>query len=169
MSSKPEALALGAVSRQWTSTRVALVSCSARKLDHAAPARELYTGDLFRLSMAWLEARDHVYPNVGILSAKHGLVMPDDEIEPYDQPVADFGTDERKAWERLVHEQLMGRWGAGRIYTVLAGADYRRALRWLPMVEDVFGHWCADRRDRGDGKAGIGFLKRELKRNRGFY
>ena len=60
---------------------IGLVSCSSAKLDRAAPARELYTSTLFRLSLAYAEATcERVY----VLSAMHGLVELHRELEPYD-------------------------------------------------------------------------------------
>lgn len=60
--------------------RVALIACSASK--HAAnmPARDLYAGNLYRLSRAWVERRlepkhHPLFSGWGILSAKHGLLM----------------------------------------------------------------------------------------------
>lgn len=59
-----------------------LVACGAAKHAHAAPSRELYTGDLFAKSRAYVEALGGPW---FILSAKHGLVHPDTVLEPYDQ------------------------------------------------------------------------------------
>jgi len=47
----------------------------------AAPARFLYTGDLFRASVKWAESWD--LPWV-VLSAAHGIVGPDQVLAPYD-------------------------------------------------------------------------------------
>src|SRR5690242_11928301 len=42
-------------SRPAPRRRIALISCSSEKLDHAAPARDLYTSALFRKSVQWAE------------------------------------------------------------------------------------------------------------------
>lgn len=60
----------------------AILACSASKLDVRAPARDLYTGQLFRLSLQYAEL---VAEQVLILSAKHGVVAADAELEPYDE------------------------------------------------------------------------------------
>jgi len=57
-----------------------LVGCGARKLAHAAPAKDLYTGPLFRAARAYAEAHADAWY---VLSAKYGLVHPDRVIEPY--------------------------------------------------------------------------------------
>lgn len=67
--------------------RLIVIPCSAKKLDHAAPARELYTGPLFRSALLAAEAlvragrADHVM----VLSAEHGLLELDQLVEPYDR------------------------------------------------------------------------------------
>lgn len=73
-----------------------IVPCGAAKATQAAPARELYLGQSFRLALAAAEAeaaattRDlGIEARVLILSAKHGLVSPDAELEPYDVKVSD--------------------------------------------------------------------------------
>ncbi len=73
--------------------RIGLVGCCKKKLDRAAPARELYQSDLFKSSVAWLEARDEL-DGWAILSAKHRLVMPDDVIYPYELSLADMNQRE---------------------------------------------------------------------------
>ncbi|WP_372518204.1 DUF6884 domain-containing protein [Polyangium jinanense] len=50
-------------------SRVALVGCSARKLDHAAPARKFYTSALFRATVAYAEATCNA---VRVVSALYG-------------------------------------------------------------------------------------------------
>jgi len=61
---------------------IGLVSCSGPKLAHKAPARDLYTSQLFKAQLAVAEKK---HPLVYILSAKYGLVELDRVIEPYDQ------------------------------------------------------------------------------------
>lgn len=73
--------------------RVALIGCSAMKAEHAAPARELYRGPLFKAALAYAEREgfDAVY----VLSAKHGLVELGQELEPYDTHLAGLTQQER--------------------------------------------------------------------------
>jgi len=61
-----------------------IVPCGGAKLDHAAPAIELYTGSFFFVCMRYALS---VVPinQILILSAKHGFVAPYEVIEPYDQ------------------------------------------------------------------------------------
>ena len=70
-----------------------VIPCSGQKLDHAAPARDLYTGSMFRntLAAAEHEAAEAVACGAAtevrilILSARYGLVELDTVIEPYEQ------------------------------------------------------------------------------------
>jgi hypothetical protein len=154
--------------------RVGLIGCSKDKLDHPAPAHELYQGQFFKLTMQYI-VRSVVIGACnagsrnewGILSAAHGLVLPDQVVAPYDKYLGGLLSAERKQWETMVHEQLMERWGDGVIYTVVAGYDYRSAVKQMSMVEDPIAHWTEQRRARGmtnkRAAMGIGVLKKHLK------
>lgn len=72
-----------------------LISCSKSKRATKAPARELYTGKLFKKAVAWAERHDHPW---FIISALHGLVTPDQELQPYDYPLNQLRAREREAW-----------------------------------------------------------------------
>lgn len=155
-------------------TCVALISCSAAKLDRAAPAKELYQGQLFKLSRRYCEllstfrGRRYVFSGWGILSAKHGLVLPEQALDPYDLCLGDLGRPERKAWGESTAQQIANQWGSGTIYRVLAGRDYHAALDRFPKVEDYFGAIADMRREDGKrGAYGIGLMKRDLKRKVG--
>lgn len=149
--------------------RVGLISCGAEKLPHAAPAAELYVGQYFRLCRTWISSPGRC-DEWGILSAKHGLVMPSQVIDPYDLSLAELGEEERRTWAKGVHEQLLTRWGEGAIYLILAGEHYRAAVSRMPMVEDVIDHWTRMRKARGMRKPrmGIGVIKKYLIENRAF-
>lgn len=67
------------------SARIAIVGCGATKLSRPAPARELYTGPLFRAARAHVERLGCPW---WVLSAEYGLVEAWREIPPYDRTVA---------------------------------------------------------------------------------
>lgn len=75
------------------STVLIMMACSAAKLDHAAPATELYQGVMFQTLRAHLPAGED-QPCVVILSAEHGLVCDNDEIEPYEREMTKERSDE---------------------------------------------------------------------------
>jgi hypothetical protein len=148
-------------------TRIGLIACSKRKLDHAAPARELYTGPVFGLSRKWMESRAAGLAGWAILSAKHGLLMPDDVVEPYDLSLDSLTAEERRAWADRTRAQIVARWGTDRPFMVLAGDHYREALYGLSYVEDVIGSWGRWRRDEGlrPAHCSIGLIRKYLSKN----
>lgn len=151
--------------------RIGLIACSKRKLDHPAPAEELYIGPVFKLAKKWITRTGRV-DAWAILSARHGLVMPDQEIEPYDVSLSSLPSLQKARWCDWVHEQLMDKWGEDAIYMVVAGADYRAALSQMSLVEDVIEGWTQMRMNRGMTRrracVGIGVLKKLLKDNTGY-
>lgn len=110
--------------------RVGLVGCASSKLQRPAPARELYTSQLFRKASAYAELTcDRWY----ILSAKHGLVRPDDALEPYDIKLGTNAPDSPPIhqWADGVRKQLAAELAdVPRVVLVaLAGEQYRTVLR----------------------------------------
>ena len=152
--------------------RIGLVACCKQKLDHAAPAKDLYQSPMFKFAVQWLLNNKRVTKWGGILSAKHGLVLPDQVLEPYDLHLSKLSARERKAWEEKVHAQIVNLWGQDTIYLVLMGADYRSALHGL-LVEDPVACWTQWRRDQGmsgrRASMGIGLILKALKENKPYY
>lgn len=84
--------------------RIGLVSCSKAKLDTPARARDLYSpSDLFRKASGYCAA---AYDDWYILSAKYGLVRPDDQLEPYDVTLKNMTMVEKKRWGEMVARQI---------------------------------------------------------------
>lgn len=135
-----------------------VIPCSAAKLDHAAPARDLYTGTMFRHTLANVERMAAVDNAEGlgparvlILSARYGLIDLDTVIEPYEQRMDQPGsiTADDLADQALT---LGIDWGA-QVYGVLPRVYLARldsALRQLDVyVQDVY-----------EGCSGIGEQRR---------
>ena len=80
---------------------------------------------LFRKAFEY--SRRH-YDSVAILSAKFGLLLPDEEIEPYELTLNTMGKSQRKKWSVRVLNQLEAKIGLGNIEEVYfhAGMKYRR-------------------------------------------
>lgn len=118
---------------------ITLVSCCREKGGSIAPARELYRSQLFRKSATWADRQGHDW---FVLSAKHGLIKPDDRLAPYDHSVRNMTPYDRQYWANAVAEQLRALalfWGVEHLnVTLLAGAAY---ANWIPLVED----WCTVR------------------------
>jgi hypothetical protein len=108
-------------------TTIGLVGCAAGKLSRPAPARELYTSQLFRKAAAYAEANsDRWY----VLSAKHGLVAPDTVLEPYDMKLGHKSGPPIWEWAARVSDQLeLALLGDVNVeLLVLAGEQYRTCL-----------------------------------------
>ncbi len=62
--------------------RIILISCVSQKLDKSAKAKDLYISPLFKKKFSYAKSLNP--DQIFILSAKYGLVKPDDKIAPYD-------------------------------------------------------------------------------------
>jgi len=81
---------------------VIVVGCGKSKLAHAAPARELYTGSLFRMARRYAEATGEPWV---ILSGWHGVVLPSEPVEPYDRGLPETASA-RQRWAQLAARQI---------------------------------------------------------------
>lgn len=135
-----------------TIERLCLISCCGPKRDHAAPARDLYTSDLFCKSVRWAGAQRLPW---AVLSAQHGLVWPDDVLEPYDLQLGRLTAAERQGWAVEVAESV-GEASPAAVAVVLAGAAYADPL--APLLEAR--GWSVEQPLRGKQ---IGERKRWLK------
>jgi hypothetical protein len=100
-----------------------IIPCGAAKLDHAAPAAELYTGSMFKdaLRTARTIAADE---DIRIMSAMHGLVRLDHVIEPYEMKISDKNS---VTGFRLVM-QLVGMKHEGNLMCFLPKAYLKRLI-----------------------------------------
>jgi hypothetical protein len=104
--------------------RIALVACCGAKLAHAAPAADLYISALFRKAAAYAGTFDSWY----ILSAKYGLVRPQDVIEPYYCTLLKMPKKDRLTWGQKVKQQMTDAGIADAEFVGLAGAKYIEPL-----------------------------------------
>lgn len=107
--------------------RVVLIGSSGETADGPAPV-----GELFR-SSGFARAREHaVHSRLPwfVLSAKHGLLEPDDVVAPYDLELGDASTVYRSAWGEWVAAQLGERVQLqGATVEVHGGVDFAQPLR----------------------------------------
>ena len=111
------------------SERIGLVGCSKKKRPEAAEARDLYESELFRAARAWAEAYcDRWF----ILSARHGLLLPNANIQPYDITLDQIEIDE---WVNMASSQMIfhGFFSRRHRFVWLAGQRYIGPLR--PLLE----------------------------------
>lgn len=83
------------------SAQIGLVGCASAKLRRPAKARDLYTSPLFRKASAHAEATCERW---FVLSAKHGLVRPDEVLEPYDVKLGRSTPHHPETDGPLIHE-----------------------------------------------------------------
>lgn len=133
-----------------------VIPCGGAKLDTADKARRLYTGSMFQDALRTaLQITDdqHVY----ILSAKHGLVSLDTELEPYDVKMGDAGS----VSEATIREQAIQLGITGHVLELLPKA-YHRALRNAIEDLEVQPEWAfATCRGIGDQKGVLAQLRRK--------
>jgi hypothetical protein len=107
-----------------------LVSCVARKGCESCKARDLYRSDWFKKARAYVESTGMSW---FILSAKHGLLSPDEVIAPYEQTLNRLSVMERRAWAEMVKNRLVSVVMPEDRVVILAGARYREFL--MPTLE----------------------------------
>ncbi|MEU8085749.1 DUF6884 domain-containing protein [Micromonospora sp. NPDC049101] len=106
---------------------IALIGCVKTKLDHPVSARDLYVSPLFIRRRAYGERHARRYY---ILSAEHGLVLPETVLAPYDTALADQSKDYRRAWGQWVAAKLMRAESQvrDRVVEIHAGDEYAQAI-----------------------------------------
>lgn len=111
---------------------VVLVGCVKGKLDRPAPAQDLYTSTLFRLRRRYAEG--HASDRWAILSALHGLVMPTEELAPYNWRLSDMRPRDRWSWAHRAADAVEHRFGqAGTLRVEIhAGEEY-----WRDLAQDL--------------------------------
>ncbi len=104
---------------------LALVACVARKVGQSSPAKDLYDSDWFHKARRFVEARAWPWR---ILSAKHGLLDPNEVIAPYEVSLLHMAKAARRVWAESVLVALDELVVRHRAVVVLAGTRYREHL-----------------------------------------
>jgi len=82
---------------------VAIIPCTNQKSDVAGPAREVWAGSHFQLVLANAEINfEYTY----VMSYKYGLIIPDQEIEPYDLNIKNAAMREKLEWWLKLREHI---------------------------------------------------------------
>ena len=105
-------------------SRIGLVGCVKSKQSQPTPAADLYTSPLFVGRRRYVEKScDQWY----VLSAKYGLVLPTDVLEPYDVTLKTASRVARRAWSRDVVRTLhaYGVCFDETVFEIHAGEEYR--------------------------------------------
>jgi len=102
-----------------------LVSCVKSKRSTSCRAKDLYVSTLFKEMRRYAEANGDQW---FILSAKYGLLHPDDLIEPYEKTLKRMLKRDREEWAVEVWKRLLPQVQAGSNVVFLAGREYRESL-----------------------------------------
>ena len=99
---------------------VILVGCVKNKRDRRGAAKDLYDSQLWYGRRRYAERSRRPW---FILSAKHGLVDPDQPLEPYDRRLSELPGGQRRAWGEDVASNLEERLGSlkGKALEIHAG------------------------------------------------
>lgn len=104
------------------------MSCVSKKQLGIYKAKDLYISDWFKKARLFVENN---YNNWYILSAKHFLVKPEQELEYYEMYLPDQNKDYKLKWADTVISQL-------NIHPceidIFAGKEYRKYL--IPLLEE---------------------------------
>jgi hypothetical protein len=112
--------------------RVVLIACSKNKLPTTAAARDLYTGQLFRLSLAYAEPRaEHVF----VVSAMYGALALDDRVAPYNLTMKNIPRPARQGWAARTLATLFLQTGMPTSLELLVSKAYAAPLR--PILADL--------------------------------
>ncbi len=105
--------------------RVFLVSCVGLKRTEPTKARDLYYSPWFIKARGYVESTDAPWY---ILSAKYGLVSPDQIIAPYNETLAGLRATQRRHWAQNILSQLTLTLTPNQSVIILAGEHYREFL-----------------------------------------
>ena len=115
-------------------TTLGLISCTKSKRKYPCKASEMYQpSDLFKKAYAYATKN---YDFVAILSAKYGLLFPDDMIEPYDLTLNNMKSQQRKEWAEKVFKQMQNRLKLEN-YKVFFHAEKRYREHLIPELRRI--------------------------------
>lgn len=109
-----------------------LIPCGKRKREKSAPAKDLYTSALFKRHRAYAESLGAPW---FILSAKHGLLHPDELVEPYNVTMNKMPKSAREDWSLRVQRQLDPHIElTGNTVVMTCGVNYQSGLlEWFQL------------------------------------
>ena len=109
---------------------IGLVQCGAQKKATAAPAKDLYISSLFKKSKSFVESKCDKW---FILSAKYGLLLPEQVVEPYNETLKSYSVKERAIWAESIFEDISKHINSGDKIIFLAGNCYGQFL--IPKLQ----------------------------------
>ena len=107
--------------------KIVLISCVSKKINKKSKVEDLYLSPLFRKNLQYAKS---INPDkIFILSAKHGLLTLEEEIEPYEKTLNKMKSDEIKIWANgvLINLKKVSDLENDE-FIFLAGNNYRKFL-----------------------------------------
>jgi hypothetical protein len=106
---------------------VAIIPCTNQKSNVAGPAREVWQGAHFQLTLAHAEL---FYDRVLVMSYKYGFISPDEIIEPYDIDIRYSSAGDRLKWWWKIREDIK-KLGTEepKLVALYTGYDTQRVIR----------------------------------------
>ncbi|MBD2505100.1 DUF6884 domain-containing protein [Anabaena azotica] len=114
------------------SPEITLVSCVGQKLNQPSQARFIYQSPWFTKCKNYVESQNY---NWFILSAKYGLIKPQQVIEPYEESLNSAPAQERQQWSKQVFASIVEILPKGGTIRFFAGEKYRQYL--IPLLEEA--------------------------------
>ena len=106
---------------------IVFLSCVKTKQSKSCAARDMYTSDLFRKSLAYAEKLQPTY--IYILSAKYGLLDLQEVIDPYNATLVGANDATCKRWAYMVYKQMQEKQiNFDEEAVFLCGKNYRKYL-----------------------------------------
>ena len=102
---------------------IILLMCGKNKEKYKTKAKNLYSSERFRVSLEYAKTLTNVN-NIFILSAKHGLVELETELEPYDKSVYDMTIIEKTEWVKMVISQIERKMNLDRFNFIFLTDDF---------------------------------------------
>lgn len=104
---------------------VIIIGCGRHKKDHPTFARDLYSSKRFNTSK---EIAKNIDADYFILSAKHGLITPNQIIEPYDFEISELNKKEKDYWADSILKLIRDSKN-GATVTILAEDSYTDIIK----------------------------------------
>lgn len=109
--------------------KIYLLSCVSKKKEGIHRAEDLYISAWFRLAKKYIKSVMDESDTWYIMSAKHGLVRPEELLESYDMYIMSMSIPERKEWAMDILSKLDE---GDREVVFIAGKNYYKYL--VPFI-----------------------------------
>lgn len=120
---------------------IAFVGCSKSKSLITCRASEMYKGTLFKKSLCFCKQN---FDDIYILSAKYGLLLLEEQIEPYDVTLKDLKESEKRKWGINVLKRVKKLNLKQPIY-VYTGIEYIEPLTDIKLITPLNGLGLGER------------------------